>query len=62
MLSPKPEDFTRLLEVFREGLERGIVSREDVVGWSDDIIMQTKEPGYFLSRCRKRHACGPHAS
>ncbi len=48
MLSPNPEDFTLLLEVFREGLKRGLVSKNDVTGWADDIITNSEEPDYFF--------------
>lgn len=48
-MSPsKPEDFTLLLNVFREGLIRGLVSAQEVVSWADHIILNTEDPDYFF--------------
>ncbi|MDP9078460.1 MAG: hypothetical protein M3O71_13590 [Bacteroidota bacterium] len=44
----KPSDFSLLLEVFREGLLRGLISREEVVAWADEIIKAEDEPDYFF--------------
>lgn len=48
MLSPKPEDFVLLLDVFREGLILNIIAAKDVTSWADDIIRNTDEPDYFF--------------
>lgn len=48
MSSPKPQDFPLLLEVFRDGLARGVVSKDKVVAWADDIIKNTDEPDFFF--------------
>lgn len=48
MSSPKAEDFTLLLEVFREGLPCGLVSKSEVTNWADGIIINTDEPDYFF--------------
>jgi hypothetical protein len=48
-MSPvKPSDFSLLLEVFREGLVRGIMSKEEIIAWADAIIRQEDEPDYFF--------------
>lgn len=48
MLSPKPEEFVLLLDVFREGLILNIITVNDVISWADDIIRNTDEPDYFF--------------
>lgn len=48
MSAPKPEDFPLLIEVFREGLTRELVSRQYVIAWADDIIKTTDDPDYFF--------------
>jgi hypothetical protein len=44
----KASDFPLLLEVFREGLLRGLTSREEIVAWADEIIKADDEPEYFF--------------
>lgn len=48
MPSPKPTDFSLLLEMFHRGLILGLVSKNDVILWADDIILKTEEPDYFF--------------
>jgi hypothetical protein len=48
MSAPKPEEFPLLLEVFRDGLKRGLVTRQHVIAWADDIIKITDDPDYFF--------------
>ena len=48
MLTPKPEDFRSLLEVFREGLKCSLVSPNTIVAWADEIIKSADEPDYFF--------------
>jgi len=48
MLPPKPEDLTLLLNVFREGLIRGLISAQEIVSWADHIILGTDEPDYLF--------------
>ena len=48
-MSPvKAEDFPLLLEVFRDGLEYGIISKDEIVTWADNIIANEDEPDYFF--------------
>ncbi|MDB4919673.1 hypothetical protein [Mucilaginibacter sp.] len=44
----KSSDFSLLLEVFWEGLLRGLISRDEVVAWADQIISAEDEPDYFF--------------
>ncbi|MES2827116.1 MAG: hypothetical protein V4687_03145 [Bacteroidota bacterium] len=46
--SPQVQDFQLLLEVFREGLKLGLISREEIVLWADNIIANADEPEYFF--------------
>jgi hypothetical protein len=48
MPQSNPKNFTDLLEVFRLGLHTGIVERQLVVNWADQLIMQEETPAYFL--------------
>ena len=48
-MSPaKLTDFPLLLEVFRDGLEYGIISKDEIVAWADKIIANEEEPDYFF--------------
>jgi hypothetical protein len=48
-MSPtKPQDFPLLLEVFREGLACGLISKDEIVTWADGIIKNESEPDYFF--------------
>jgi len=55
IMSPaKATDFALLLEVFREGLRYGIISKQEITAWADSIIVVEDEPDYFfieLSLC-----------
>lgn len=42
------KSFIDLLEVFRLGLHTGIVERQVVVEWADQLVMQEETPDYFL--------------
>jgi len=44
----KPSDFSLLLVVFREGLLRGLISKEEIIAWADEIIQAEDEPDYFF--------------
>jgi type IV secretory pathway TrbD component len=44
----KPKGFTLLLQVFRYGLRLGIISKDEVVAWADEIIQEEDEPDYFF--------------
>lgn len=48
MSQSKPSDFSLLLEVFREGLLRGLISSEEIIAWADEIIKAEDEPDYFF--------------
>lgn len=48
METTKPNDFLPLLEVFRLGLSKGIVQKNDVIQWADKIINDTDAPDYFF--------------
>jgi hypothetical protein len=52
MSAPKLEDFPLLLKVCWEGLTRGLISRQHIIAWADDIIKTTDDPDYFLLRYR----------
>jgi len=43
-----PKHFIDLLEVFRLGLHTGIVERQLVVDWADQLIVREETPAYFL--------------
>lgn len=48
MLPTKPQNFPLLFEVFREGLSNGLISKEEVIAWADEIIKNESEPEYFF--------------
>lgn len=48
MPSTKPQDFPLLLEVFRDGLACGLISKDEIVAWADGIIKNDDEPDYFF--------------
>jgi hypothetical protein len=55
-MSPaKPSDFSLLLEVFRDGLRYGVVSKEEVVAWADEIINMDDDPDYFFIDLSMQH-------
>jgi hypothetical protein len=59
MQPTKPQDYPLLLEVFREGLACGLISKDEIVAWADDIIKNESEPDYFfieLSLCSDTNA------
>ncbi|MBW4890032.1 hypothetical protein KXQ82_09905 [Mucilaginibacter sp. HMF5004] len=48
METPKLNDFLLLLEVFHLGLSKGIIQKDEVIQWADDIITNTDEPDYLF--------------
>ncbi len=44
----KPDDFPLLLEVFRDGLVLGLISKDEIITWADNIINSETEPDYFF--------------
>ncbi|RFZ85066.1 hypothetical protein DYU05_05545 [Mucilaginibacter terrenus] len=46
--SPQVQDLKLLLSVFREGLIQGVISKEEIVAWADQLIEEADEPDYFL--------------
>ncbi len=48
MRQTAPENFIDLLEVFRLGLHTGILDRQIVVEWADQLVMQQEAPAYLL--------------
>jgi hypothetical protein len=48
MSQAKAEDFPLLLNVFRDGLEYGVISKDEVVAWADQIVAAEVEPDYFF--------------
>jgi hypothetical protein len=55
-MSPaKPSDFSLLLEVFRDGLRYGVVSKEEVIAWADEIIEREDDPDYFFIDLSLQH-------
>jgi len=53
--SPLVQDFHLLLEVFREGLKLGVILKDEVVAWADQIIADTEEPDYFFIELSLSH-------
>ncbi|MBK0379732.1 hypothetical protein [Mucilaginibacter segetis] len=53
--SPQVQDFPLLLEVFRGGLKLGLISREEVVLWADNIIANADDPHYFFIEVSLSH-------
>ncbi|HLP04237.1 MAG TPA: hypothetical protein VK152_02300 [Paludibacter sp.] len=43
-----PRDFIELLEVFSIALTNGLLDKEEVIKWADNIITQDEEPDYFI--------------
>lgn len=41
-------DYIELLEAFRIGLTNGLLNKEEVIKWADNIIQQDEEPDYFV--------------
>lgn len=48
MLQTDLNAFIDLLEVFRLGLHTGVLERQIVVEWADQLVMQEDTPNYFL--------------
>jgi hypothetical protein len=46
--STKPQDVPLLLEVFRDGLTCGLISKDEIVAWADCVIKNESEPDYFF--------------
>ncbi len=55
MKAPKPGDFPLLLQVFRAGVRVGLISKNEVVAWADDIIVNAVEPDYFFIELSLSH-------
>ena len=43
-----PKDFIELLEVFSIALTNGLVDINEVIKWADNIIINDKEPDFFI--------------
>ncbi len=41
-------NYIELLEVFRIGLTNGLLEKEEVINWADQIIQQSAQPDYFV--------------
>jgi hypothetical protein len=49
MLSAKASDFSLLLQVFRDGLEYGVISKKQIIAWVDYMLMETgTQDGFFI--------------
>jgi len=55
MTTPEPGDFLLLFQVFRAGLKLGLISKDEVVAWADNIITTTDEPDYFFIELSLSH-------
>lgn len=45
---PSPKDITHTLHLIRAGLASGLLSKEEVMVWADDIIIIDDEPDIFF--------------
>ncbi|GGK80534.1 hypothetical protein ACD591_09960 [Rufibacter glacialis] len=43
-----PKEYRELLALFRTGLAGGLISKEEVTVWADDIILREAEPDIFF--------------
>jgi hypothetical protein len=43
-----PKNYLELLEVFRIALINGIIDKQEIVKWADEIIQSDSEPDYFI--------------
>jgi hypothetical protein len=43
-----PKDFIELLEVFSIALTNGLMDKNDVIKWADNIIINDNEPDFFI--------------
>jgi hypothetical protein len=41
-------NYVELLEVFRLCLMKGLLDKQEVIRWADDIILQDEQPAYFV--------------
>lgn len=48
MEASKPNNFLLLLNVFRLGLSKGIIQKDEITQWADDIIKKTNAPDYLF--------------
>jgi hypothetical protein len=48
MLAPSIPSLSLLLEVFRDGLRLGIISKQEVIAWADNIISEYDDPDYLF--------------
>jgi hypothetical protein len=53
--SPLVQDFHLLLEVFSEGLKLGVISKDEIIAWADEIIADTEKPDYFFIELSLSH-------
>jgi|GEM_PF-1717526 len=53
--SPHVYYFPLLLDVYREGLKLGLISRDEIVAWADHIITNADEPDYFFIEVSLSH-------
>jgi len=54
-----PKDYIELLEVFRIALTNGLLDKNEIIKWADNIITSNNEPDYFiieLSLCGHKSA------
>ncbi len=47
-MTTNPRDFIELLEVFSIALTKGLLDKEEVIKWADNIITQDDKPDYFI--------------
>jgi hypothetical protein len=48
MTTTNPRDFVKLLEVFKIGLLNGLIEKEAITKWADEIILADDEPDYLI--------------
>lgn len=48
MKTTNPKDYIELLEFFRIALNKGILEKNEVIKWADNIITSDSEPDYFI--------------
>lgn len=48
MKTTNPKDFIELLEVFSIALTNGLLDKNEVIKWADNIIVNDNEPDFFI--------------
>ncbi|MBS1503136.1 MAG: hypothetical protein JST32_13795 [Bacteroidetes bacterium] len=48
MLPKKPTEYPLLLQVFCFGVKTGLISKNEIVAWADEVIEAETEPDYFF--------------